>query len=200
MALGEFVAGAFSATFDPPGLPIATDLGITTDGWEIAATHAAQVINQSDAFGDTVIELIHRGLSSVFINFEAMEWQNILMQAAFPYLATPMVISGATFLDLGIIGSLGSGKGGVLVLSDTAGTPAENKPATLTVTNAIIRENHELRWALTSKLRVLPMSFRAMPYDDVGVIKFMSATAITLAAGWAWRAIELFSAVGSALA
>lgn len=140
-------------------------------------TYAKQLIQATDAFGDTVIEAIGRGISNCRIDALCLEYKQGVLNALFPYQTTPPVVSGAGSILLGTIGTLDSAKGGILILTATAGTPAAASPATLTAAQAAIRENNDIQFAFDSKLRTIPVSFRIFPYDaGGGVITFATLT------------------------
>jgi hypothetical protein len=175
VALITAVAGRYSGTYDPPGAIAATDLGVQDAGYDLEAQHAAEVIEQSDAYAKTPIELVSQGITNCFLTFECLEWKVGPLLAAFPYGALPVAPTGATFLSPGVIGQLGSAVAGVVVLTATAGTPAAAAPASLTATQAVIAENHPVKWKKSSVLRRIPLRLRLLPYLDT-VIKFWAAT------------------------
>ncbi len=169
------MAGRFSCTYDPVAAGVAAaDVGLMEDGYEISVNHSKELINQTDGYGDTTIDGIYRGMGNVFIQSTALEWKAGMLNALFPYGATNLAASGATFLPLGVIGQLDSAVSGILIFTATAGTPAAAAPATMTATYAIIGED-AIRWTLTSKLRKTPIRWRILPYLDT-IIKVLSAT------------------------
>lgn len=143
-------------------------------GYTIGVSYPKQLIQESDAFGETVIDGIGRG-ANVTIACSSLEWKNGLLEMLFPYQATQLTATGSTYFDIGVVGVLDSNKAGTLILTSTANTPAASAPATLTATLAIIKENHELTWALDSRLREVPIALRVYPYSDT-VYKFFTAT------------------------
>lgn len=173
MALGTFIAGAYSATYNPGGG--AADIGIMEQGYQIGITYAKELIAQTDKFASTVIDAVFQGVSAVMVNCISLEYKNAVLAAMFPYQGTAMTATGASYFDLGTIGVLDTNEAGTLILTATANTPAASSPITLTASETIIRENHELQWALTSALRKIPLSFRLYPYLDTQY-KFFTTT------------------------
>jgi len=173
MALGTFIAGRYSATYDPPGAPAAADMGITEEGWEIQIAHSKELIQGTDAYGDMVIDGIWRGLN-VHLQGNSIEWKAGILNALLPYQT--YAPTGATFLGPGAIGRLDSDIAGTIILSSTTGTPAVATPASITATYAIIAENFDVRYLLNSKLRRSPGRWRLLPYSDAGTIKILTAT------------------------
>ena len=161
MALGTFIAGRYSATYN------SVDLGIMSDGYEIQVDPKEQVINRSDAFGDMMIESIFRG-ADWFCQYEAMEYKAGPISAYFPFAAPGAV---------GVIGRLGSAIAQSVVLTATAGTPAAAAPATLTAALAKLAPNSSPRWKMDSMLRLLPTRLQFYPSDvGAGVIKHFTTT------------------------
>ena len=115
MALGTFIAGRYSATYDPIGTAAAADIGIMEDGYEVEVTHSKELIGPTDAYGDTIIDGVGRGVSGVFIGSTSLEYKNGLLAAAFPYSvlnftsgANTFTATGVSFLGLGTVGRLDS--------------------------------------------------------------------------------------------
>lgn len=173
MALGTFIAGRFVASYDPPGATAAADLGISEDGYEISWRYGVEPIAKSDAHGDAFLDGIFRGIVDCFVQATLLEWKQGVLNALAPW--SQVLVSGATYLGPGTIGRLMSDNAGTLVFSSTAGTPAVLSPASLTVGFAILAENQDVLMLLHSKLRKVPIRFRALPYADTAV-KYWTAT------------------------
>ncbi len=173
MALGTFLAGRFSATYDPPGSTSAADVGITEEGWELSWQLAVQAINNSDAYGDMFIDGILRGLSQVFLQCDSLEAKAGSYLAVSPLLE--LAPAGATVLGPGVIGRLMSATAGITILTATAAAPAAAAPATLTATFSHLAENFDAKLLLHSKLRKVPIRLRCLAYLDT-TIKFVTMT------------------------
>lgn len=153
MALGTYVAGAATATYD------ATALGQTQEGYEIQYEPKADMINRSDIYGDTMLDIIFRG-ADVFAQMEFIEYKAGPLAVAFPWAS-----QGA----LGLIGRLGSDVAKALVFTAVAGTPAALVPATLTASKAILAPNGNPRFSINSRLRTIPLRMVLLPYDSSGI-------------------------------
>lgn len=161
MPLGSFVAGRYSSVLN------SVDLGIAEDGYTLSASPKEQLINKSDAYGDTLIDTVLRGC----------DWDAML--ESLEYKAGPIAAIGqnAAIGVLGIIGRLGSSVAQAFVMTATAGTPAAAAPATLTAAGAKIHPSENVRLKFTSELRKVPIRFQFMPYDSGGgVIKHFVQT------------------------
>lgn len=167
MALGTYVAGRYSSTWN------SNSLGTMEGGYEISARVAKELINETDQYGQMTVDAIYRGIADVFIQGTSIEWLTGVVAAMTPYAA--MTATGTTYFGPGTIAVLDSATAKVLVLTATASTPAASSPASMTATYTILAENFDVKWALDSKLRKMPLRFRVYPYLDT-VIKFFTAT------------------------
>lgn len=175
MSLGTFVAGPYTGTYTPPS-GTAGDLGVTEQGFQISISYAKEAIAQTDRWAQTLVESVYAGVSSVTVTCLSLEYKSSMLKALFPYQATALVESGATYFDLGTIAVLDTDKAGSLIFTAIAGTTAATKPATWTATKAIMRANEQLQWAFDARLRKVPLPFQIYPISDTGIIKFWSQT------------------------
>jgi hypothetical protein len=174
MALGSFVAGRSAMTYTVPG-GSALDCGISEGGYEIQVKHAKELVQESDAYGQMVIDAIARGISDVFIQSQPIEWKQGVLNAMLPYGAA-FPPSGAGYLGPGVIGRLDSAVAGAVILTAVSGTPGAAAPASLTAALAVIAEGADVKIVLDSKLRKMPIRLRVYPYSDSGTIKFFTVT------------------------
>lgn len=175
MALGAFIAGRYAGTYDPPGGTAAADMGITDQGWELEASVAKELIGETDAHGESVIDAIYRGLSNVYLQGNGLEWTAGMLRALFPYGAADVPASGSGYIGSGVIGRLDSNVAGAIVLSAVSSTPAAAAPATLTASLCAIAEGFPVKLLYNSKLRRLPGRWRVYPYLD-SVMKHVTVT------------------------
>jgi hypothetical protein len=161
MALGTFIAGAYTSTHG--GVAV----GITDDGFALQWSAKAQAIEKSDVYGDMMIDGVYRG-SNWFLQFECMEYKSGPIAAAFPY---------GGFGVHGVIGRLMSDVASAMVLTSTAGTPAVATPATLTATKAILAPGFDPNAQFSSRLRTMPVRLLLLPVDiGSGVMKSFTTT------------------------
>lgn len=169
----RFIAGRFSATYDPPGGTTATDIGIMQEGYTLSWRIAAQAIQPSDQHGDAFIDGVLRGISDMFLESESLEAKTGSYLALTPLQA--LAATGVTYIGPGVIGRLMSDVAGITILTSTAATPAASTPASITATYSHLAENFDARLLLNSKLRTIPLRMRILPYLDT-VIKYVTAT------------------------
>jgi hypothetical protein len=169
--LGTFVAGRYSATYQPPG-ESAYSIGIMEEGYQLQYRALASVINKSDAYGMTPIEAFHQGFE-VFIAGSAREWIAGVHKMLNPINGWTGGAGG--IFSNGTIGVAHTDRAGTLVLTATAGTPAAASPASLTAAYAMLAENFDVSMLFGPAERLMPWRLRIWPYSSSG-IKFFTTT------------------------
>lgn len=152
MALGTFIAGRYSATNN------SVDVGITKDGYRLEQGSEAELLNETDAFGATLIDWVYRG-GSVRLNFRSKEYKAGSLACFWPWGAL-----GVLQTTSAPISRLASDVAVAFVLSSTANTPAAAAPASLTATKAILAPNVPAEILFDSRLREVPISLQLLPY------------------------------------
>lgn len=156
MALGTFIAGAYTGTYN------AVALGITEEGYTLQWEPKQDAIDKSDVYGDMHLDSIWRGCNW-FMQTEFKEHKAGPIAVAYPWAAMGVQ---------GVIGRLASNVATALVLTSTAATPAATTPATLTAAGAILAPGSNPEQQYNSRLRTLPVRMVFLPYDSgAGVIK-----------------------------
>lgn len=161
MALDTIIAGRYSTTYN------AVDVGITENGYELQQDAKAELVNQTDAFGESIIDFVYRG-GDVFLQFESKAYKAGSTTPFWPFGALGV---------MGVIGRLASDLAVATVLSATAGTPAAAAPATLTGTKSLLAPNNPARLLFNSKVRNVPVRLILLAYDaGAGAIKWFVTT------------------------
>lgn len=143
------------------------DVGIQESGFELQFEPKERLINQSDAYADTIIDAIYAG-GDHYLQFTALGYKSGSY--------TPMWPFGALGV-FGVIGRLHSDLAQAFVLTSTTGTPAVATPATLTASKALLAANSNPRLLFDTSLRKVPIRLRLYPYDSgAGVIKVFTQT------------------------
>jgi len=166
MPLGTFIAGRMSAAYN------SVDVGMTRQGHEIEVQLKADLIDETDLYGLTMVDAVMRG-GDAFYNAVFREYKagpiSILTR---PFGGTLGLLTNAA----NPIGTLLSDKAQALVLTATAGTPAALTPATLTASKAILAENYPVKIVHDSRLKELPIRMRLFPYVSGSDTIFFSTT------------------------
>lgn len=152
MSLDTFVSGRYSSTFN------SSDCGITQQGYTLQQDSAAELINQTDAYGDSVIDWVYRG-GNVFLQFESKAYKAGSVAPFWPYYTLGKLSGSAN-----PIGRLASSIAASMVLTSTANTPAASAPATLTGTYALLAPNSPANLLFDSRVRNVPVRLQFLPY------------------------------------
>jgi hypothetical protein len=157
VALETLVAGRYTATYN------SVDVGITTSGYLLEQTSAAENIDRTDAYGDSIIDLIYRG-GNTYCEFECKGYKAGSLTPFWPWAAA----LGRMAATATPIGRLGSAVASAFVLTSTANTPAAAAPASLTCSTAILAPGYPTRLLYNSQHRVVPIRLLFLPYDSSG--------------------------------
>lgn len=162
MPLGTFIAGTFTGTLG------GSSLGILEDGWNLRWQWFKEMIDKTDAYGDSPIDSVARGVS-VQISGIFKETLAKVINAVSPY--NTYAPTGTSSFTHPTVGVLDSSVGQSLVLTAIAGTPAASTPTSLTSANvAVTTDPINQLWGPT--LRKTPFSFQLYPYSSSGIKLF----------------------------
>lgn len=157
MALETLVAGQYTATYN------SVSVGITTYGFVLEQISGAEVIDQTDAYGDSIIDLVYRG-GNVYCEFECKGYKPASLTPFWPWSAA----MGRMAASATPIGRLGSAVAAPFVLTSTANTPAAAAPASVTCSIAILAPGYPTRLLYNTQHRVVPIRLLFLPYDSSG--------------------------------
>ena len=164
MAIETPIAGAYTTTWN------AVAIGFTEDGFNLSMEAKAELVNNTDLYGDTIIDLIYRG-GNCYLDTVAKIYKAGSTGPWWPYGALGTIATSAA-----PIGRLGSAIAQALVLTAVAATPAAATPATLTASKAILPPDNQLSLTFTSKLRKVPLRWLALPSESTGTITVFATT------------------------
>lgn len=156
MALDTIIAGRYSSTYN------AVDTGITENGYELEQSSRQEVVEQTDAFGESAIDGVYRG-GNVFVMFDSKAYKAGSITPFWPWGAMGVLLTSAAPL-----GRLASAVAAAHVLTAVANTPAAAAPATLTGTLGILAPNQSARLLFNSKVRNVPIRLQYLVYDATG--------------------------------
>ena len=152
------ISGPYTATWRGQVLGTQDD-----NGFVLTNTFQGQEINQSDAYGLTLVEAIWRGMNWR-CRFRALEWNKagiLNLIQAFGSTGDPTT----TFTpELTNIGDRYSKFAYPLVLTSVLGNPP-TYPQTLTANSAIIAPQSNTEAMMTSKMREGPLELVLLPYS-----------------------------------
>lgn len=152
------VSGPYTGTWNAFALGTQND-----DGYVLSGQYAAQEINQSDAYGMTLVEAIYRGINWKF-RFRGLEFNRPGILAIIQMFGSTGAPSTTFTPTLGVVGQRYSLAAQALVL--TAVLP--NPPTfvqTLTALNAVVAPQTNMEQMLTSKVREAPLEMVLLPYS-----------------------------------
>src|SRR5262245_28006223 len=150
------VSGPYTGTWN--ALPIGTN---SDDGYELSATIQGQEVNETDAYGMTLVEAIYRGFNW------RIRGRNLELTKTAPYSVLLMFgqtgAAGVLSPALLNIGDRWSKFCQTLVLTALLGNPPTT-PQSLTALNSGVAPQSQSALLMTSKVRELPIEWVLLPY------------------------------------
>ncbi len=157
IAIEQIIAGHYTGTYNAVGL------GYTKEGWAIHWTSHAEKIDQTDAYGRTLIELIYQG-GDISIITEARVYKAGTTVPFWPWAST----IGGIWSAAAPMGVRGTDVAKALVLTSVAATPAAGAPATATGSLAILSPENDQALILSSVARSVPLKWDLLPTETTG--------------------------------
>ena len=188
MSLYAFIAGRYSATYN------AVDVGLTNDGYRLRQEVHYEPINESDHYGQSILDLIYRG-GDVYLEFLAKVYASVISTSAvsafWPWgagLGIMQTFQGAAGTGVGPlpIGRLAYDLNHPTVLSAILGTPARPSagagvPGTLTALRTALAPNFRGELLFNSRLRQVPIQLISLPTEttasDIVTTRWFSVAA-----------------------
>ena len=168
MALDTFVAGPYVGTYNAVGI------GLTEDGYDLDAGLKQEVIDESDGYGNSLLDYIYRG-GDAFMNWSAKAFKPGSISPLWPWGGSLGEISSTT----GPVGRLASDMALPLILTAVANTPAAvvgNACVTFTASKSILAPGFGIKLNFNSKLRKVPTRLALLPYvSTTKIINFTLA-------------------------
>lgn len=165
MALGTFRPGVHTATLG------GSALGLTTgDGFRLRWARRSIPINNTNVYGDCLIDGIHRGVGNVQLIVTLKEINAAVQEAIWPW--------GTSGMDglVGEVGELDSTFASALVITAAAGSPAAANPPSgtgvFTANLALLARDNDLQFLFGPIETDIPIVFDLMVYDDSGTKRF----------------------------
>jgi hypothetical protein len=136
---------------------------LNDDGYELAATIQGQEINETDAYGMTLVEAIYRG-QNWRLRMRGLEWKAGLLAILHGFGAQAALAAGLLGPTLEHIGDRWTKFCSSLVLTAILGNPP-TAPQSLTALSAAVAPQQQSVFNLTSKMRELPLEMVLLPYS-----------------------------------
>lgn len=156
IAIESFIAGAYTTSYN------AVNVGMTSEGFTLTQDAKAELIQNSDQYGDSILDGIYRG-GNCFIDFESKVYKAGSMTPWWPYGALGVMCTAAA-----PIGRQLSAIAAALVMTVVPATPAVSTTPqinTFTASKAILPPDSNLKLLFTSKLRTVPIRLLLLPSD-----------------------------------
>lgn len=151
------ISGPYIGSWD--GFPLGT---LSDDGYEMRCTVQGQEVNETDAYGQTLVEGIYRG-QNWRVLLRGLEWEEGLVNAL-QMFGQSAVSSGNLKPALQNIGDRWSSYCKSLVLTAILGNPP-TVPQIITALNSGLAPQFQSAFNLTSKVRELPLEMVLLPYQ-----------------------------------
>ncbi len=136
------------------------------DGFVLKGTYQGQEINQSDAYGQTLMEAIWRGLNWR-VGLRGLEWNKPGILASMQAFGSTGPAATSFTPTLQSIGDRYSKFSQTLLLTSILGAYPPTLPSTLTALSAIVAPQTNVEYLMTSKMREAPFEFVLLPYSAV---------------------------------
>lgn len=155
------VSGPYIGTWNGASLGTQND-----DGYVLLGQYTGQEVNQSDAYGMTLVEAIWRGLNWR-LRFRGLEFNKPGILAALQAFGSSGAAATTFTPTLANVGDRYSKFAQSLVLTAVLGAYPPTMPATLTALSAIIAPQSNVDLLMTSKVREAPLEMVLLPYSAV---------------------------------
>ncbi len=153
------VSGPYLGTWNSRTLGTQND-----DGFVLMGTFQGQEVNQSDAYGMTLVEAIWRGLNWK-LRFRGLEFNKAGILAALQAFGSTGDSASTLTPTLANIGDRYSKFGKALLLTSILGAYPPTMPSTLTAETAIVAPQSNVEYLMTSKVREAPFEMVLLPYS-----------------------------------
>lgn len=175
MAIETLVAGHYIPTYN------SVNCGFTQNGFELTQETKAEVINQTDAFGDSIIDFVHRG-GSVYIMFESKTFKPGSITPFYPWGAL-----GTMYTAAAPLGRLAINVAASMILTGVSATPAQSTGgstlntviASLTASKSILPPDSNQKLLFDMRVRNVPVRLLCLPTDSGSGVVLATCTWFT---------------------
>ncbi len=167
------VSGAYIGQWNGYALGTQND-----DGFVLSGQYTGQEVNQSDAYGMTLVEAIYRGLNWR-IRFRGLEFNKPGILASAQVFGSSGAPNTTFTPTLQSIGDRFTKFSQALLLNSILGAYPPTMPTSLTASSAIVAPQFTSEYMLTSKVREAPFEMVLFPYSAVVSSNNITATSFT---------------------
>lgn len=165
MAIELGIAGHYFGAYD------SVDLGYTRNGFELQQESKGEAVEETDAFGQSIVDFIYRG-GNVYIICDCKVWKAGTITPFWPWGgAAGLSGLGIMYSAAAPISRRAQDVASDLVLTVAANTPAAANTApitTLTAEKAILPPGSNMKLLFNSKTREVPLRLLCLPSDSAG--------------------------------
>jgi hypothetical protein len=151
---GTLIAGPYTGTYN------SVDVGFTLDGFRYQQEYAAEVINQTDLFGEMIIDMVYRG-GNAKLTYTSRSYKAGSISPFWPWGNLYTMFTSAA-----PIARLARNEAKAFVLTSTPNTPAAASPATFTASKSILAPGSGGELLFDSKVRNVPVTLQLLPYEN----------------------------------
>jgi hypothetical protein len=166
MAITAPIAGAYTGTYN------SVAINYTRSGYNINFMLRAERVDETDIYGNSLIDLIYRG-AQLTIDTIAKVYA---AGSTGPLAAWASSFNGQVYAAAKPIAQLASTAAAALVLTAVANTPAASSPATFTATKSIISPDNNFSLIFNSQLREVPLRWDVLTTDSAGTGSMFALT------------------------
>jgi len=154
ISFGPIVAGPYTGTYN------ALAIGFTVDGFRWGYEYKEQVIQETDLFGETIIDAIYRGMNA------RMSYRSQVYNANNVAPISPWGGAGVVLTAAAPIARSARALAKAFVLTAVANTPAAAAPASLTAALSLLAAGTNTELLFDSKAREIPVTLQLYPYES----------------------------------
>lgn len=161
MAIEVTIAGAYTSTYN------SVAVGMTTNGFELQVDTHGEIVNETDIYGESVLDFVQRG-SSYRLIAESKVFKAGSVTPFYPWGSLGVIATTAA-----PIGRIASDVAASMVLTVVSNTKAHNTTPsinTLTASKAILAPNSNLSLLFSSRVRNVPLNLMLLPSESGGTV------------------------------
>lgn len=165
LELGPVVSGPYTGDYN------SVDLGVQVEGYRLALEYLGKPINQTDLYGETMIDFVKMGLNG------RIQWRSWKYD---PQAAGPLTPFGTVFGQVlaaaNPMGASARNAAAALTLTAVANTPTATTPASLTASKAILAPGTTVERLFGTEPTQTPITMQLLPYESTSNVASLFTT------------------------